>query len=599
MYQILNKKKYNIFDLISISFKCSPISSLLIGVLFVLEAVTPTLQILATANFIDKAIEVVNGSGSIRVIYVPIAYVVGLLAFSWLFRQFNTFAKSKLTLNIKEKFRYEITKKRASLKYRHIEDPETWDVILRVSKDPENIIAGGYETILTFFGIILKVSGIVLVISVYVWWIGLFIIIFSVPIILTSIKSGKRIYSVDKENSKYVRKYNYLVDLLNSRDSIEERSLFRYTDKLNKMYEENYDIALKKRVKVARTQMAKRKGSSLMLHVVAFFISLSLIPATVDGVITIGLFISIFKSISELGNVFGWPLSFSSYDLAMKMEYFLDLNKFVSLEEVEGVLHSPSEQIPSKVDLEFKNVSFKYPKTDKIILDNLSFKIENGKHYAFVGANGAGKTTITKLITGLYDNYEGSIFLNGKELKEYDQDELNACFSVLFQDFVKYEMSFEDNVYIGNVNERNKEKFEEVTKLMSLDKVIDKLPNKEKTTLGKIKEDGQDLSGGQWQRVAMARALYDDSSLRILDEPTASLDPISESLLYEDFEKMSGGKTTIFISHRLGSTKLADTIFVIDNGTVVEAGSHKDLIKKESLYKKMYESQKEWYSESV
>ncbi len=599
MYQILENRKYSIFDLIRISFKCSPIASLLIGLLFVVEAVTPTLQILATAHFIDKSISVVDGVSAISDIYVPIAFVVGLIAFEWLSRQFKVFARSKLILNIKEKFRYEITKKRACLEYRHIEDPDTWDLVLRVSKDPENIISEGYGTILTFLGIILKVGGIVLVVSVYVWWIGLFIIAFSVPIIMTSIKSGKKIYSVDKENSKYVRKYNYLADILNSRDSIEERTLFRYTDRFNEMYEQNYDIALKKKVKTARMQMAKRKGSSMMLHVIAFFIAVSLIPSTVDGVITIGMFISIFKSISQLGSVFGWPLSHCSYDLAIKMEYFKDLTNFVGLEEVDNVLNAPCKDIPSEVNVEFKNVSFKYPKTDKLILDNLSFKIENGKHYAFVGSNGAGKTTITKLITGLYDNYQGEILINGRELKEYKQDELNTCFSVLFQDFAKYEMSFEDNVYIGNINERNREKFEEVTKLMSLGKVIDKLPNKEKTTLGKIKADGQDLSGGQWQRVAMARSLYDDSPFRILDEPTASLDPISESLLYEDFEKMSSGKTTVFISHRLGSTKLADTIFVIDKGTVIESGSHDYLVQQDSLYKEMYESQKEWYSESV
>jgi len=597
MYKILNKEKYKLFDLISITFKCSPVSGLAMALLHILEALTPTVQIIATAHFIDQALKVVNDQSDIQIIYMPILYVVGLIAFSWLFKQFNMFARWKLILNIKEKFRYEITMKRASLRYQYIEDPETWDLILRVSKTPGVVITQGYETLLVFLSIIFKVLGIVVVVSVYVWWIGIIIVAFSLPIIVISIRSGKTMYSVDIENSKFERRYNYIADLLNSRDSIEERTLFRYTDKMNEMYEYNYDIALKKKVRKAGIEMAKRKSTSIALHVVSFLIALSLIPSTVSGILSIGLFISIFNSITQLGEVFGWPLSYASYDIAMKLEYFRDLSKFVNLPVVEGALEAPLKDMPNEVTIEFKDVSFKYPNTDKQILDHISFKIENGKHYAFVGANGAGKTTITKLITGLYTNYEGEILINNKELKTYRHNKLIANFSVLFQDFAKYEMSVEDNIYVGDVNQKDSKKLKKVTELMSLDDVINALPEKEKTALGKIEKGGQDLSGGQWQRLAMARSLYDDAPFRILDEPTASLDPISESLLYEDFEKMSRNKTTLFISHRLGSTKLADSILVIDGGTVVEQGTHDQLINNNSLYKQMYEAQKEWYNE--
>ncbi|MBW9158790.1 ATP-binding cassette domain-containing protein [Clostridium tagluense] len=229
----------------------------------------------------------------------------------------------------------------------------------------------------------------------------------------------------------------------------------------------------------------------------------------------------------------------------------------------------------------------------------MSFVIEHGKHYAFVGSNGAGKTTITKLITGLYDEYEGDILIDGNNIREYSQSYLKALCSVVYQDFAKYYISFKDNLSIGRINgiknKGNDILIQDAVSTMSLNDVIESLPHGMDTPLGKIKSKGVDVSGGQWQRIAMARAIISPSPLRILDEPTAALDPISESNIYEKFEEISRGGTTIFISHRLGSTKLSDEIFVLGNGQVVESGNHNELISKNGVYTEMYESQKGWY----
>ncbi len=226
----------------------------------------------------------------------------------------------------------------------------------------------------------------------------------------------------------------------------------------------------------------------------------------------------------------------------------------------------------------------------------MSFVIEEGRHYAFVGANGAGKTTITKLITGLYEDFEGEILINGKSIKTYRQDQLKAMCSVVYQDFARYCISFRDNILLGDINSfDNLDNMNKSIETVELQDVVGGLPLGISSNLGKIKNDGVDLSGGQWQRIAMARGIVSPASIRILDEPTAALDPISESNVYEKFEEISRGQTTIFISHRLGSTKIADEIFVIGDGAIVESGSYEELMKRNGVYTKMYESQRSWY----
>ena len=228
-------------------------------------------------------------------------------------------------------------------------------------------------------------------------------------------------------------------------------------------------------------------------------------------------------------------------------------------------------------------------------MKDFCLRMEKGRHYAFVGVNGAGKTTITKLLTGLYREYEGEILLNEKPLSSYTQAELKAYFSVVCQDFARYQISLEDNIALGNVLEYDEEKIREAAGRIGLSDVIEKLPEGMRTPLGKVKEKGVDLSGGEWQRVAVARALYRPTAVRILDEPTAALDPVAESDIYRLFGRISAGGTTIFITHRLGGARLADRIIVIAKGQVAESGSHEELLAANGIYAEMFEAQRSWY----
>jgi ATP-binding cassette subfamily B protein len=288
-------------------------------------------------------------------------------------------------------------------------------------------------------------------------------------------------------------------------------------------------------------------------------------------------------------------------ELVNNREYMKDLTAFGSLSEQEGALDDPAAAAFRFESLELRNVSFKYPGTDRYILKGLSLWLEGGRHYAVVGVNGAGKTTLTKLLTGLYGDYEGEILLNGKSLGEYSQGELKGIFAVVYQDYARYFISLAENIVLGSsslpgdLGGVDTERLEGILKQIGLDEAVLGLTRGVDTDLGKIREGGADLSGGQWQRVAIARALYRPSAVYILDEPTAALDPVAESEVYGMFGRISAGKPAIFITHRLGAARLADEIVVIDEGRVAEQGSHEELIERGGIYAEMFESQRSWY----
>lgn len=592
----LEKQKYGLGDIIKIPLKSAPISATLMGVLNLFQGLIPTIQLLITADFLDAAIAIFNKKQDASSIITPLILLSLTIAYTWISYQIIKFSEVKLENKLRQNFRVFLVEKIANLKYKHIESQDSWDLISRVVKEPEIQCKNAYDQLLAMISMILRIVGILVILFTKVWWSGLFIVAISAPLFYIALKGGKASYEANRETEKFKRKVEYLGEVLNGRESVEERSLFGYSEEVNKKWHEQYETARGIEFKVNLIWFLKAKGGGVITAILSILIVLILISPVQKGLISVGLFISIVNSVFSLIQSLSWQLPQYGDQLAKNKEYLVDLTNFVKLDSKDGAVDKPSEDIKKLNTLEFKNVSFKYPGTDAYILKNISFIIEEGKHYAFVGVNGCGKTTITKLITGLYDEFEGEILLNGKSIKEYAQKDLKAMCSVVYQDFAKYFVSVRDNIALGNVNKDNQnEEIEKSIETIELGKAIDELPKGIDTILGKIKSDGIDVSGGQWQRIAMARAIVSPAPLRILDEPTAALDPISESNMYERFEKISRGGTTIFISHRLGSTKLADEIFVIGGGNILEKGSHEELMDKNGVYAEMFESQRSWY----
>lgn len=249
-------------------------------------------------------------------------------------------------------------------------------------------------------------------------------------------------------------------------------------------------------------------------------------------------------------------------------------------------------------DIEFRNVYFKYPRSKDYTLKNISIKIHSGEKLSVVGRNGAGKTTFIKLLTRLYEPTEGEILLCGKNIKEYDYKEYVKLLSVVFQDFKLFAITIKENLTLSDSERVKGKEIIEILEQSGFEEDLKKLPQGIETSVYKyFDKEGIEFSGGQSQKLAIARALYKDAPIVVLDEPTAALDPISEYEIYQEFHKLVGNKTAVYISHRLSSCRFCDKIAVFDNGTIVQYGSHDELISdKDKQYAKMYDAQAKYYA---
>lgn len=589
-------QKIRIKDVISIVFRCSKVNTLLVMSNSILLAFIPSLQVLSIAYFIDSVISMLKMELPINTLILPTVYMFLLLIFNHGISPLSFFAKTKLELKIKERLRIEFLDLTSRLEYKYVEDEKMLDLISRVGNNPETYFMKIFSDVMAICSLIIRMTSILAIIAFHVWWVIVIISILFVPFLYLSVKAGKANYETNLQVTKLQRKYTYLGSVLSTRDFVDERTLFGYGDKINKLWIENYEVARKHQFKTEKKWFFRMKSMGLLTASVCIIVLFLLLVPTLHGALSVGLFISLVSTIFDLINAMSWEFTSHIDNITQDNELVKELTTFLSLNRIEDSMKKSS--VPFIFEsLEFINVSFKYPNGTCNVLNGVSFKIEAGKHYSFVGSNGSGKTTIIKLLTGLYRDYSGEILLNGISLRNYSQDVINSVFSNVYQDFAKYSMSVRDNICIGdihNVSTRKDSEFEAILEDINFD--INTLEKGLDTQLGKLHEEGIDISGGQWQKIAIARAIVNPAPLRLLDEPTAALDPISESEIYKNFEKISRGYTTIFITHRLASVKNTHRIFVLEHGVIVESGTHKELMESKGKYYTMYEAQRGWYS---
>jgi ATP-binding cassette subfamily B protein len=508
------------------------------------------------------------------------------------------FVDIKLEMRLMETMETAIEEKRSKLEYRLIEHNATWDFISRISGDSSVRMKKGFLNLLTTGSILVRVVSLLILIVSQVWWTAVWMVILFIPLILVSIKSGKTNYDAFKEAKKYERKADYLRSVLQGRECSEERSLFGYVKLINQKWLNAYEASrtIEKRALMINT--IRTNISGIVTIAVSIFLVASLLEPLGNGALSIGMFISLVPAIFNFIRIMSKEFTSVTIDLSNDYESMKDMIQFAKLPETGGALDLPDPKIRKQeaFKIEFRNVSFQYEGTNHYVLKNLSMEMYPHLHYAFVGSNGAGKSTITKLLTGLYTDYSGEILIGGRNINEYTTSELKGLFSIVYQDYAKYAIYLKDSIMLGNVHNRSDTaKLKDVIERMDLIRAVSRLPQGINTPVGKHLEGGVDLSGGEWQRVAMARTLVNDAPILILDEPTSALDPLAESNIYDLFHKISRGRSAIFITHRLGAARLADEILVIEDGKVAEQGTHIDLMKREGIYANMYEKQRSWY----
>lgn len=563
-------------------------------ILNLLMALVPSLQTLVIADFVDQV--TVLGSAGIydnKILFLVFLLVV-LVAYSWIAKSLMELLGQHIEMRLRAVFKPRLAEKISYLKYEAMENGSIRDKITRVNTDTEAQVKEAYSCLLQLVGLVLKVIGILAIMFSQVWWLAFFLLAVSIPCFHIAMKSGKEDYEAQADVTKIRRVSEYYNEMLKKREYVEERTLFGYAQEYREKFLQQYEKARKYTTEVRLKWFIKTKAGSMAVILVSAFALAVMIPLTLNGRMSFGMFMALITAVFGIVQNMSWDLTYSIDRNAWYNQYFQELEEVFAMEEDEYAgMESRKMDIGEFRTLEFQNVSFRYPGTERYILKNLTFQIRAGKKYAFVGANGAGKTTIIKLLNGLYQEYEGKILVNGEDIRNFGR----VFFSNVFQEFARYPISIRENMCIGRNEEVPEEELETVLEEIGLKSVTEKLKDGVDTVLGKVKDDSQDLSGGEWQKIALARCALSKAPVRILDEPTAAMDPIYESRVYQNFQQISRDKTVLLVSHRLASVKMSDFIFVIDNGTLAEAGSHSHLMAEEGLYKKMYEEQAKWYEE--
>jgi ATP-binding cassette subfamily B protein len=423
-------------------------------------------------------------------------------------------------------------------------------------------------------------------------WLLVALIVCVVPAFLGETHFAFLGYSLNFQQTTARRQMDYLRILGGSRESAKEMKLFglgpfivrRYTELSDKIHHENLGLAKGKLV----------FGSLLtMLGTMGYYGTYAfVIYRTVGGALTLGTMTVLVGAIA--GASTNLQAFFSTFSIIADQALFMtDLLEFFEVQpkifSKPGALPAPR---PIRQGFEFRNVSFQYPGNSRLVLNNVSFKLEPSSRIALVGENGQGKTTIVKLLTRLYDPTAGQILLDGIDLLEYDLDDLRKEIGVIFQDFTRFEMTASENIGVGQIEEiGNQFRIRSAANKSLAEKVIRKLPKGYDQILGCRFEGGVDLSGGEWQKMALARAYLRDAQVLILDEPTAALDAKSEHEVFERFAELTKGKMSLLISHRFSTVRMADRILVLENGRIAEQGKHEDLVRESGRYAQMFELQ--------
>lgn len=424
------------------------------------------------------------------------------------------------------------------------------------------------------------------------WWLVLLVIVISIPSLIYQAKYGGQMFAIQTGRAQNQRRLHYLSYLLTTDSPAKELRIFglhrtlleRYRQIFADFYHEN------------RSLNFRRTGSQMALGTLGTLLSgltyAWVVLRTIAGKLTLGqltLYYQAFQqSQAQLGNLLSAIAGAYEHSL-----FLTNLFEYLSYVPSLPVRPQPST-IPSPIrrGLALENVSFKYPGTVPWVLRNVTFTVRPGEAIALVGANGAGKTTLVKLLARLYDPAEGRITLDGVDLRDFDPTELQRRVGVIFQDYLRYQLTVRENIGFGRVEAmHDSDRVARAAARAGADSVIAGLPEGYATPLGRWFHDGQELSVGQWQKIALARAFMRDADLLILDEPTSSLDVRSEYEVFRAFAELTKAKMSVLISHRFSTVRMADRILVIEDGAILEQGSHDQLIARGGRYAELFEMQ--------
>ncbi len=565
-------------------------------VLRLVAALIPVAQLWVGKLIIDQVVRSITGrSGAGNRIWVLLAYEIALAVLSDLLSRAVNLCDSLLGDKFTNHVSLRLMEHAADLDLVSFEDPVFYDKLERARRQTTArlgmlaVLAGMAQQSLT----LVSLSAAVVTFSP---WFLVLLVAAVIPAFLGETRFAMLAYSILYRWTPERRELDYLRMLGASNQSAKEVKIFglghylaeRSRVLFDRFYRENKALAIKRAV----------SGSLLNLLPTAGYYGayVLILMRTLAGALTVGsltfLVGAFARSRSLIENLFS-----SLNNIAEQALYIKDLFDF--FETRPGIVSGPeaiAAPRPIRSGFEFRNVSFAYPGAERRVLRDVSFRFDAGERIALIGENGAGKTTLVKLLARLYDPTEGAILLDGVDLREYDVDSLRAEIGVIFQDYMRYDMLARENIGLGRVAElQNQARVESAARKSLAEPLIAQLERGYEQMLGRRFEDGVDLSAGQWQKIALARAYMRDAQVLILDEPTASLDARAEYEVFLRFADLTRDKMAVLISHRFSTVRMADRILVLADGEVIEQGTHQHLVALGGRYAELFELQAAGY----
>ncbi|NJM06996.1 ABC transporter ATP-binding protein [Candidatus Gracilibacteria bacterium] len=566
------------------------------GLVTVLAALLPLLQAYIVKIIIDTIILSINTN---QVLTSSIALLTPYLLLELLIVVTNLISNQLriyMQTALQPRLNYEIDKalmlKCLSLDVKHFETPSFYDKLQNAQSEtsfkPIIIVNSTYQLIQTIITISLSI--VVLLSLNFV--IAVLLLLSTFPIFFVEQHFGRMQFNLLNWRAPEARRQQYYAGLLTTDKTVREVKLFGLGDHILKQYNYYFDRFYHQDMELSR----KHNTTVFLCNVVSatsyYGSYLWIILQTLLRRNTIGD-MTFYLSLFGQGQA-SFQQFFASLASLTESSLFMDnLTGFLSLSSDMTSSEEPKKlPLTFKIGIEFRNVSFRYASDAPWVLRNINLQIAPGERVAIVGRNGVGKTTLVKLLCRFYDPTEGQILIDGIDIKDYQATELRRRIGVIFQDFVCYYLTARENIAIGNIQEiDNHEKVCFAAKQSGANEIISKLPEQYETMLGHWFEEGHQLSGGEWQKIALARAFMRDADMLILDEPTASMDAEFEYKIFQQFQSLTQGKIALLISHRFSTVRMANRIIVIDEGRLVEVGTHEQLIQLEGLYAEMFNKQ--------
>jgi len=582
----------NIPPVLGIVWRSGPLVVTLGLVLRLFSALLPIALLWVAKLIIDSIVHTVTTHTPVQprlwwlvAVEFGLAVTAGILA--RLLDYFDSLLADKYTRHVS----IEVMKHASQLDLIAYEDPVFYDRLERARVQATDRL-GMIQSIGRLVQQVITTISLSVSILVFSPWLLLLLIVGVIPAFLGESHFALLGYAKNFRQTPVRRQLDYLRVLGGSREAAKELKLFglrkflidRFTGLSDQIYVEN--------VALARRRLIAGAGLSLIGTAGYYAAYVLVVWRTVTGVLTIGslTFLSgaILQASSNIQQIFSTLSSIADQAL-----FLTDLLAFF---QMEATIRSQPNALPAPRPIqrgfEFRNVSFRYPGSSRLVLENLNLELRPAERVALIGENGQGKTTIVKLLTRLYDPVEGQVLLDGVDLREYDLEDLYREIGVIFQDFMRYEMTARENIAVGRIEAAdNSTLLQSAAQKAMADEVIRRLPAEYEQMLGRRFDGGVDLSGGEWQKVALARAYLRDAQVLILDEPTAALDARSEYEVFRRFADLTAGKLALFISHRFSTVRMADRIIVLDDGKVVEDGNHEQLCRLGGRYSEMFELQ--------